>query len=303
MPAPSNKKNRPLSFGLMFAGIASVIEHTGLHWLDTWLRRIQNSRQPVKTWEQKKQVGWGAAYGKGGVAVTRSLYKGFWSSGIYKLLARMMVFGGQQPVAAYLNKEIHPATLSSMVMINALAGGCVAAMQVVLTPLDAIKIKKQNGDLRSIGQIVCDEQAALFKGASATLLRNVPGAIVQFSVWSAVNAWLSEQSTPSFSHHCLASILGALAAVVITNPQDVVKTMIQTRNGSVCTSGVAREAYQQLGMHGLFTRGLGMRLLTAGPKFALPLMLTGYMWKEYDKLIALNTTSTNHIESILRSNQ
>lgn len=302
MPTPTQKKHRPLTLGLIFAGAASVLEHTSIHWLDTWLRRVQNSKKPVQTWDQKKQAGWGQAYGKGWTAVVRSLHKGFWTSGVYKLLSRMMVFGGQQPTASWLNEKMQPVSSTGVVAVNALAGGSVAAMQVILTPLDTMKIKKQNADARTTAQMIREENMKLFKGASATLLRNVPGAIVQFTVWSAVNLWLNERDKTSFSCNCAASILGALAAVIVTNPQDVIKTMVQAQTGSVSTGQVAREAYQQLGISGLLTRGLGLRSLIAGPKYAIPLIVTGYFWGRYDRFIEANTTNAEHIERVLGPN-
>lgn len=302
-PEPSSKKHRPLSFSLAFAGVASLLEHTGMHWLDTWLRRIQNSKQPITNWEQRKKVGFANAYQRGFVPVVRSLHNGFWTSALYKVFARMIVFGGQQPAASALHQQLQPTTPQGTVLVNAAAGGSVAAMQVVLTPLDAIKIKKQNGDPRSVKDMLQQDNVKLFKGAVPTMIRNVPGAFTQFAVWKAASIFL-EELMPSentyFSRHCVASILGALAAVLVTNPQDVIKTMIQTHNSEMSNMDVMKEAYRTLGIHGLFTRGLGMRSLSSGPKFALPLIVTGLMWQKYDKIIETPHTDVNLIEETLR---
>ncbi|MFZ2314590.1 MAG: MC/SLC25 family protein [Gammaproteobacteria bacterium] len=302
-PEPSPKKHRPLSFSLAFAGIASLLEHAGIHWLDTWLRRIQNSKQPITNWEQRKKVGFDKAYQRGIIPVVRSLHNGFWISALYKVFARMIVFGGQQPAANVLHQQLQPTTPQGVVLVNAVAGGTVSAMQVVLTPLDAIKIKKQNGDSRSIKNMLQEDKTKLFKGALPTMLRNVPGAFTQFAVWKAASIYLDDQMPSEntyFARHCTASILGALAAVLVTNPQDVIKTMIQTHNSEMSNVDVMKEAYRTLGIHGLFTRGLGMRSLGSGPKFALPLIVTGLMWQEYDKIVETNHADVNIIEETLR---
>ena len=302
-PEPTSKKHRPLSLSLIFAGAASLLEHTSMHWFDTWLRRIQNSKKPITNWEQRKKVVFDKAYQRGFISIVRSLHSGFWSSALYKVFARMIVFGGQQPTASALHQQWQPTTPQGVVFVNALAGGSVAAMQVVLTPLDAIKIKKQNGDLRSVKDMLEQDKGKLLKGAVPTMLRNIPGAFTQFAVWKAASIYLDEQlpgENTYVARHCAASILGALAAVLATNPQDVIKTMIQTHNSDMNNVAVMKEAYRTLGIYGLFTRGLGMRSLSSGPKFALPLIVTGLMWQEYDKIAAINYTNIDEVEEILR---
>eukprot|EP00960_Hanusia_phi_P023261 686899-Hanusia_phi.AAC.11 len=78
----------------------------------------------------------------------------------------------------------------------------------------------------------------LYKGASATLLREVPFAALYFTLYSRIKAsMLGDRDTLGFLETLGAATVSALPVSFVTTPADVIKTRMQAAAGS----GVARD--------------------------------------------------------------
>lgn len=118
----------------------------------------------------------------------RSLFPGLGFAAGYKILQRTYKFGGQPFVNDSLNKHAGGWFKSTFgekqgkTLMQATAGSLIGIGEVLLLPLDVLKIKAQTnpaafGDAKGIGavKLLWTEGRSLYAGAGATALRNAPG--------------------------------------------------------------------------------------------------------------------------------
>ncbi|WVN85652.1 uncharacterized protein L203_100801 [Cryptococcus depauperatus CBS 7841] len=187
-----------------------------------------------------------------------SLFPGLGYAAGYKVAQRVYKFGGQPWFRDLLDKNAggwfkgtFGAKWGGMLM-HASAGSLTGIGEVVLLPLDVLKIKMQtNPDAirgRGLAKLVTDEGiASLYRGWGWTMARNAPGSFALFDF--------------------VASIAGAVASITVAAPLDVVKTRIQNANFNSNVGGAAiiREMVRQEGL-GAFFKGLTPKILVVGPK-------------------------------------
>ena len=125
-----------------------------------------------------------------------SLFPGLGYAAGYKILQRIYKYGGQPFVRDYLTQHYAQdfdqafGKGTGKAMLNATAGSLIGIGEIVLLPLDVLKIKMQtNPDaFRSRGflRIVADEGMGLYRGAGWTAARNAPGSFALFggSAWA-----------------------------------------------------------------------------------------------------------------------
>lgn len=297
------KQNDSTSF--IFAGVAGVISHSSLHWWDTAIRRIQSSKTPIDSLAQFKRVVFKGAADQGILQKVKSVFQGFGVAGTYATVTRTLRYGGQSHVVDILDgwfglpMRNHIGESQSKLMVEASAGMVMGIIEpVIFTPLDAIKIKRQTGDQRTIVEILRQERWQIYNGISAAFARNVPGSAAQFSVVAGLKSLYSQyypQQKMSVLDHFAMATIGAVAAVVITNPQDVLKTRIQSQSG--CSMGLfaaAKQVVREEGWATLLTRSLVLRLLNAGPKFALPMAITSILMDEWKKIQEISEPQGNN---------
>lgn len=122
-----------------------------------------------------------------------SLFPGLGYAAGYKIAQRIYKFGGQP----YFNDVIRRTPVlrsffensfgerNSKMMMHAAAGSLTGIGEVVLLPLDALKIKRQvNPEAfkgRGFVRIFLEEGTTLYRGWGWTMARNAPGS---FAVWS-----------------------------------------------------------------------------------------------------------------------
>jgi hypothetical protein len=111
-----------------------------------------------------------------------SLFPGLGYAAGYKVLQRIYKYGGQPFVRDYLT-EHYARDFDT-------AFGLIGIGEIVLLPLDVLKIKRQTNPeaFRSRGffRIVADEGMGLYRGAGWTAARNAPGSFALFggSAWA-----------------------------------------------------------------------------------------------------------------------
>lgn len=115
-----------------------------------------------------------------------SLFPGLGYAAGYKVLQRVYKYGGQPFVRDYLTTH-HGSTFENTfgkktgkAMMSSVAGSLVGIGEIVLLPLDVLKIKRQTNPEafrgRGVVRIVRDEGFGLYRGWQWTAARNAPGS-------------------------------------------------------------------------------------------------------------------------------
>lgn len=116
-------------------------------------------------------------------------------------------------------------------------GSLIGIGEIVLLPLDVLKIKRQTNPEafrgRGIVRIVRDEGFGLYRGWQWTAARNAPGSFALFGGSAFTKGFffgLDDYNKATWFQNFIASIGGASASLLVSAPLDVVKTRIQNRN-------------------------------------------------------------------------
>lgn len=115
-----------------------------------------------------------------------SLFPGLGYAAGYKVLQRVYKYGGQPFVRDYLTANHADKFTSAFgkssgkAIMAATAGSIIGIGEIVLLPLDVLKIKRQTNPEsfrgRGLFKIVADEGFGLYRGWGWTAARNAPGS-------------------------------------------------------------------------------------------------------------------------------
>jgi len=208
-----------------------------------------------------------------------SLFPGLGYAAGYKVAQRIYKFGGQPwfndlIVSRYKSQFTNTfGERKGKMMMQATAGSLTGIGEVVLLPLDALKIKRQvNPEAfrgRGVVRIFLEEGTTLYRGWGWTMARNAPGSFALFGASAATKDLLgvTDYHRATWSQNFVASISGAVASITIAAPLDVIKTRIQNANFETRVHGmkVFRDLIREEGVRGLF-KGLTPKILVVGPK-------------------------------------
>lgn len=106
----------------------------------------------------------------------------------------------------------------------ATAGSIIGIGEIILLPLDALKIKMQlatSANPITPYQIMQSEGLGLYRGASWTAARNAPGSFALFGGSAFVKEYLfqlPDYGKATFTQNFCASIVGAIASISISAP-------------------------------------------------------------------------------------
>ncbi|KAG8971725.1 Mitochondrial GTP/GDP carrier protein 1, partial [Tulasnella sp. 427] len=159
-------------------------------------------------------------------------------------------------------------------MMQATAGSLTGIGEVVLLPLDVLKIKRQvNPEAfrgRGIVRIVMEENFALYRGWGWTMARNAPGSFALFGASAVTKDYvlgITDYSKATWTQNFIASIAGAVASITVAAPLDTIKTRIQNANFETNVRGttVIKDLLRTEGVSALF-KGLTPKILVVGPK-------------------------------------
>ena len=143
-------------------------------------------------------------------------------------------------------------------LMHASAGSLIGIGEIVLLPLDVLKIKRQTNPEafrgRGILRIVADEGFALYRGWGWTAARNAPGSFAVSSAQCSRPSFLpvlmrptacqlfggsafakeyllglKDYSQATWSQNAVASIVGSISSLVVSQPLDVIKTRVQNQ--------------------------------------------------------------------------
>jgi hypothetical protein len=230
----------------------------------------------------------------------KSMFPGLGFAAGYKIAQRTYKFGGQPFVMDFINGSVGPQLQSALgpkkgkVFSSAIAGSLMGIGEVLLLPLDVLKIKAQtNPDVlkgRGLVEIFMKEGRALYKGGAWTAARNAPGSFALFGGASAVQYGVFKLDDPkkaTFWQNFAASIGGAVASITVAAPLDVVKTRIQNKAFDSTESGltVIRNLIKNEGTTAFF-KGLTPKLIVVGPKLVFSFTVAQSVMNYLEKALA-----------------
>ena len=167
-------------------------------------------------------------------------------------------------------------------LMQATAGSIIGVGEVLLLPLDVLKIKAQTNaaaqdamenskGLRGVAKILWSEGRGLYAGAGATAARNAPGSFALFGGAEFAYQYLfhlTDRKQANVTQHLTASVVGSLFSIAVSAPFDTIKTRIQNADfGVAAQSGrtVVKELLKNEGPTALW-KGLTPKILMVGPK-------------------------------------
>lgn len=227
-----------------------------------------------------------------------TLFPGLGYAACYKVLQRVYKYGGQPFANEFLNKNFKQTydelfgAKTGKALMSATAGSIIGIGEVILLPLDVLKIKRQTNPEsfkgRGFVKIIQDEGLGLYRGWGWTMARNAPGSFALFGGNAFAKEYilgLKDYSKASWGQNFISSIVGASASLIVSAPLDVIKTRIQNRNFDNPESGVTiiKNMLKNEGI-GAFFKGLVPKLLTTGPKLVFSFALAQSLIPAFDKL-------------------
>jgi len=281
------------------AGCAGIAELMIFHPVDTTAKRLMSNTGKVTSAAQLNSIVFKdkASASVGGRFF--SLFPGLGYAAAYKVLQRVYKYGGQPFVRDYLAKnhgDTFDRTLgkgNGKAIMHATAGSIIGIGEIVILPLDVLKIKRQTNPEafrgRGVLRIVADEGFGLYRGWGWTAARNAPGSFALFGGSAAAKEYLyklTDYNTASWSQNFVASIAGASASLIVSAPLDVIKTRIQNQNFESKVSGfkIVSNMAKNEGFTSFF-KGLTPKLLMTGPKLVFSFWLAQTLIPAFNKVL------------------
>ncbi|RDA84040.1 hypothetical protein CP532_6520 [Ophiocordyceps camponoti-leonardi (nom. inval.)] len=277
--------------------------------VDTIAKRLMSNQTRITNTSQLNQVIFKDSAGATAGRKFVSLFPGLGYAAGYKVLQRIYKYGGQPVARDYLAKHYgsdFEATFgkkTGKAMMHSTAGSLIGIGEIVLLPLDVLKIKRQTNPEafrgRGVVKIVADEGFGLYRGWGWTAARNAPGSFAVLHPFQLQHKeqqlfggsafakeylfHLQDYNKATWAQNFVASIAGASASLVVSAPLDVIKTRIQNRNFENPESGfrILTNMARQEGMTSFF-KGLVPKLLMTGPKLVFSFWLAQTLIPAFD---------------------
>jgi hypothetical protein len=218
---------------------------------------------------------------------------------IGQILQRVYKYGGQPFVRDYLAQH-HGGSFdrafgkgNGKAIMHATAGSIIGVGEIVILPLDVLKIKRQTNPEafrgRGLIRIIKDEGFGLYRGWGWTAARNAPGSFALFGGSAVAKEYfykLSDYNAATWSQNFVASIAGASASLIVSAPLDVIKTRIQNRNFENPESGfrIVSSMMRNEGFSSFF-KGLTPKLIMTGPKLVFSFWLAQTLIPAFNKML------------------
>jgi hypothetical protein len=182
----SDVKRESATARLLGSGCSGIAELAIFHPVDTIAKRLMSNQQKIGKETTLNAVVFRKSAHDPVFRKFTSLFPGLGYAAGYKILQRIYKYGGQPFVRDYLaanHGDKFDRTFgkgTGKAIMHATAGSIIGIGEIVLLPLDVLKIKMQtNPDAfrgRGIGKIIADEGMGLYRGAGWTAARNAPGS-------------------------------------------------------------------------------------------------------------------------------
>ncbi|CAI6333649.1 unnamed protein product [Periconia digitata] len=284
---------------MLGAGCAGIAELMVFHPVDTTAKRLMSNYGKITTASQLNTVVFKDKAGASVGGRFLSLFPGLGYAAAYKILQRVYKYGGQPFARDYLAKN-HGDSFdrtfgkgNGKAIMHATAGSLIGIGEIVILPLDVLKIKRQTNPEafrgRGLFKIIADEGFGLYRGWGWTAARNAPGSFALFGGSAAAKEYLyklEDYNAASWGQNFVASIAGASASLIVSAPLDVIKTRIQNRNFDNPESGfkIVSKMMRNEGFSSFF-KGLTPKLLMTGPKLVFSFWLAQTLIPAFNKMM------------------
>lgn len=208
-----------------------------------------------------------------------ALFKGMSSPVLSASLVNAIVFSSYNETMTLMKQEAadssssSKATYGQVFVAGSVAGGLQSS---VLTPTELVKcrLQIQMTSRRSQGLVQCVQDVykergfrGFFAGLGPTLLRDLPAFGCYFSLYEITKDVLESKGRSLWFSSCVAGGLAGCLSWAVVYPIDVIKTTMQTQQGSGPRVGMLKTATSLLEKKGLavFFRGMSVALLRALP--------------------------------------
>ncbi|KAI0338242.1 mitochondrial carrier [Trametopsis cervina] len=292
-PTINVKGSESGSARILGSGVSGIAELVVFHPVDTIAKRLMSNKSKVSSSSISSIIFREHATAPLGRRLL-SLFPGLGYAAGYKVTQRIYKYGGQPYFNDVITRNYKTEFTNTFgerkgkLMTQALAGSLTGIGEVVLLPLDALKIKRQvNPEAfrgRGFGRILLEEGTTLYRGWGWTVARNAPGSFALFGASAVTKDYLfgiTDYHKATWSQNFVASIAGAVASITVAAPLDTIKTRIQNANFEQKVSGVTviKELVKNEGAGALF-KGLTPKILVVGPKlvFSYTLAQTLIPW-------------------------
>ncbi|RNF01240.1 putative mitochondrial carrier protein [Trypanosoma rangeli] len=302
--------------------LAGSCEIVIFHPFDTTAKRLMAHHHTVfdptsllRTWQNFLRVVFEGVdkYKPSGARITffdrvRHMYPGSTYAVAYKVMQRFIKFAGQPYMRDFLEYKYghfflsdaqqqprlnatHHKKKHGLMLLEATAGCFVGVCEVVLLPIDRMKVLNQtNKDAiknRSFFTILRQEGIVkMYAGIGTTAVRNAPGSFLLFggAAWTKDYVFhLENYGDATLMQNFVSSTVGSCLGVWFTSPMDVVKTRIQNKRfgeGRVTGWSVVRETLQQEGFMA-FYKGISPKLITTAPRLVFSYTMTQFFIKRF----------------------
>ncbi|KAF8638875.1 hypothetical protein AX17_001930 [Amanita inopinata Kibby_2008] len=275
----SGKGKESASARILGSGTSGVAELLIFHPVDTVAKRLMSNKAKVSFSTLSTIIFRDASTAPLGRKML-SLFPGLGYAAGYKVAQRVYKFGGQPWFNDLINKHFKTnftnvfGERKGKMMMQATAGSLTGIGEVVLLPLDALKIKRQvNPEAfrgRGVVRIFLEEGTTLYRGWGWTMARNAPGSFALFGASAVTKEYVlgvTDFSKATWTQNFFASIAGAVASITVAAPLDTVKTRIQNANFEHKVPGVTivKDLIKHEGPTAFF-KGLTPKILVVGPK-------------------------------------
>ncbi|KAI6248760.1 Mitochondrial GTP/GDP carrier protein 1 [Erysiphe necator] len=282
------------------SGSAGIAELAVFHPVDTIAKRLMSNQSKIKSASQLNSVIFVEKSSFPPGQKFLSLFPGLGYAAGYKVLQRIYKYGGQPFMRDFLTKNYgtgFEATFgkkTGKAMISSCAGSLIGIGEIILLPLDVLKIKRQTNPEafrgRGVVRIVKDEGFGLYRGWQWTAARNAPGSFALFGGSAFTKGYvfgLSDYNQASWYQNFIASISGASASLLVSAPLDVIKTRIQNRNFDNPEGGfkIISKMIKNEGISSFF-KGMVPKLLMTGPKLVFSFWLAQTLIPAFDVLLS-----------------
>jgi len=224
------------------------------------------------------------------------LFPGVGFGAMYKVLQRTYKFGGQPIAKQAMDDRVghHFRNVfgkkTGNDMLHATSGSLIGLGEIVLLPLDILKIKAQVNPEYSIRQNLQGVGIReMYAGWNWTAFRNMPGSFVLFGANSLAYSRLFGIDGPKeakFYQIFVASMCGGTCSILFSSPMDVIKTRIQNKPFGDKRGGmkyVADLMKEEGG--GAFFKGVVPKLGLIGPKLVFAFTIAQWLIATLDEVL------------------
>ncbi|KAK9390555.1 mitochondrial carrier domain-containing protein [Lipomyces mesembrius] len=293
-------KSNSAAARVLGSATAGISELAIFHPVDTTAKRLMSNHTRVASLSQLNQVVFRNYANESTFRKVFSLFPGLGYAAGYKVLQRVYKYGGQpyvnDLVAIRFGADFENAfgKKTGKAVMSATSGSLIGIGEIILLPLDVLKIKRQTNPEsfkgRGFRRILLDEGMGLYRGWGWTAARNAPGSFALFGGNAFAKEYifgLKDYGTATWTQNFVASICGASASLIVSAPLDVIKTRIQNRNFDNPESGftILKNMAKNEGVSSFF-KGLVPKLLTTGPKLVFSFALAQTLIPAFDKLFS-----------------